>query len=209
MDGGGLGVQWGREQTFASGEATDETTSSSAHNSILKRCSDRRPVNRKANFSHLSDMEPGTDTDHEGFKIPSAIPQDILLIQDLIGIIPPTQPLTSPATEDDSVDSSGESTDSTDEVETNLLFVGGKSRRSVFIFHVFDPVTDSILARILLLPLPRPLPRHQTLRVTGREMFRKKIRRPKSRMKMTMMKRKVVPSLQRSARKMNYRSQTS
>jgi H/ACA ribonucleoprotein complex non-core subunit NAF1 len=66
--------------------------------------------------------------DHEGFKIPSTIPQDILLIQDLIGpIIPPTQPLTP----DDSVDSSGESTDSAEEVEANLLFVGGKSTRSV------------------------------------------------------------------------------
>ncbi len=71
-------------------------------------------------------MEAGTD--HEGFKIPSTVPQDILLIQDLIGpIIPPTQQLTP----DDSVDSSGESTDSAEEVEANLLFVGGKSTRSV------------------------------------------------------------------------------
>ena len=71
-------------------------------------------------------MEAGTD--HEGFKIPSTVPQDILLIQDLIGpIIPPTRQLTP----DDSVDSSGESTDSAEEVEANLLFVGGKSTRSV------------------------------------------------------------------------------
>jgi hypothetical protein len=75
-------------------------------------------------------------TDHEGFKIPSAIPQDILLIHDLIGpLIPPTQSLTLPATDpDDSVDSSGESTDSAEEVEANLLFVGSKSRRCVSYF---------------------------------------------------------------------------
>jgi H/ACA ribonucleoprotein complex non-core subunit NAF1 len=79
-------------------------------------------------------MEAATGTDHEGFKIPSAIPQDILLIQDLIG---PTQPLTLPAADpDDSVDSSGESTDSAEEVEANLLLVGGKSRRSVSYFHL-------------------------------------------------------------------------
>jgi hypothetical protein len=74
-------------------------------------------------------MEAGKD--HEGFKIPSTVPQDILLIQDLIGpVIPSTRPLTP----DDSVDSSGESTDSADEVEANLLFVGGKSTRSVSYF---------------------------------------------------------------------------
>jgi hypothetical protein len=77
-------------------------------------------------------MEAGTRTDHQGFKIPSAIPQDILLIQDLIG---PTQPLTLPAADpDDSVDSSGESTDSAEEVEANLLYVGGKARRYVSYF---------------------------------------------------------------------------
>ena len=70
-------------------------------------------------------------TDHEGFKIPSAVPQDILLIQDIIGpLIPPSQTLTP----DDSVDSSGESTDSAEEVEANLLVVGGKSTRSVSYF---------------------------------------------------------------------------
>jgi len=81
-------------------------------------------------------MEPDTCTDHEGFKIPSTIPQDILLIQDLIGpLIPPTQPITPPAADpDDSVDSSGESTDSAEEVEANLLFVGEKSTRSVSYF---------------------------------------------------------------------------
>ncbi|KAI0281269.1 hypothetical protein BGY98DRAFT_229013 [Russula aff. rugulosa BPL654] len=70
-------------------------------------------------------MEAGTD--HEGFKIPSTVPQDILLIHDIIGPLIPTQPLTPPAADpDDSVDSSGESTDSAEEVEANLL-VGGKS----------------------------------------------------------------------------------
>jgi H/ACA ribonucleoprotein complex non-core subunit NAF1 len=79
-------------------------------------------------------------TDHEGFKIPTTIPQDILLIQDLIGLIPPTQPLTLPTADpDDSVDSSGESTDSAEEVEANLLFVGGKSTRSVSYFMNLTP----------------------------------------------------------------------
>jgi H/ACA ribonucleoprotein complex non-core subunit NAF1 len=73
------------------------------------------------------------DTHHEGFKIPSTIPQDLLLIQDLIGpIVPPTQPLA--ADTDDSVDSSGESTDSVEEVEANLISVAGKSKRSVSYF---------------------------------------------------------------------------
>jgi hypothetical protein len=80
-------------------------------------------------------MDGMAGTDHEGFKIPTTIPQDILLIQDLIGLIPPTQPLTLPAADpDDSVDSSGENTDSAEEVEANLLFVGGKSTRSVSYF---------------------------------------------------------------------------
>jgi H/ACA ribonucleoprotein complex non-core subunit NAF1 len=84
-------------------------------------------------------MEAGTD--HEGFKIPSSIPQDLLLIQDIIGpLIPPTQPLTPAASNpDDSVDSSGESTDSAEEVEANLLFVGGKSTRSVSYFVPLAP----------------------------------------------------------------------
>jgi H/ACA ribonucleoprotein complex non-core subunit NAF1 len=82
-------------------------------------------------------MEAGTD--HEGFKIPSTVPQDILLIQDIIGPLIPTQPLTPPAADpDDSVDSSGESTDSAEEVEANLL-VGGKSTRSVSYFMHLTP----------------------------------------------------------------------
>ncbi len=73
------------------------------------------------------------EADTEGFKIPSIVPQDILLIQDLIGPLnPPTQSLILPrADADDSVDSSGESTDSAEEVEANLLYVGRKSTRSV------------------------------------------------------------------------------
>jgi H/ACA ribonucleoprotein complex non-core subunit NAF1 len=73
------------------------------------------------------------DTQHDGFKIPSTIPQDLLLIQDLIGpVAPPTQPLA--ADTDDSVDSSGESTDSVEEVEANLISVGVKSKRSASYF---------------------------------------------------------------------------
>lgn len=71
------------------------------------------------------------EASNEGFKIPSTIPQDLLLIQDLIGpVIPPAQP-APPLDEDDSVSSSGESTDSADEVEANLISVGDKSERSV------------------------------------------------------------------------------
>ena len=69
---------------------------------------------------------------NEGFKIPSIIPQDLLLIQDLLGPIVPARP-APPVDVDDSVDSSGESTDSADEVEANLILVGEKSERSVFI----------------------------------------------------------------------------
>ena len=85
-------------------------------------------------------MEAGTGKDHEGFKIPSTVPQDILLIHDLIGPIIPTQPPTLPAADqDDSVDSSGESTDSAEEVEANLLLVGGKLTRSVSYFKHLTP----------------------------------------------------------------------
>ena len=73
------------------------------------------------------------DAQHDGFKIPSTIPQDLLLIQDLIGpVAPPTQPPAADA--DDSVDSSGESTDSVEEVEANLISVGAKSKRCVSYF---------------------------------------------------------------------------
>jgi H/ACA ribonucleoprotein complex non-core subunit NAF1 len=78
-------------------------------------------------------MEANTGTDYEGFKIPSSIPQDILLIQDLVGpIIPSTQPVTSSETDlADSIDSSGESADSVEEVEANLISEDWKATRSV------------------------------------------------------------------------------
>ena len=37
MEGGGLGIQWGCEQTFTGSEATDETTSSGTRYSKLKQ----------------------------------------------------------------------------------------------------------------------------------------------------------------------------
>ncbi|KAN0138241.1 NAF1 domain containing protein [Lactarius tabidus] len=75
---------------------------------------------------------------NEGFKIPSTIPQDLLLIQDLIGpAIPPARP-APPVDEDDCVSSSGESTDSADEVEANLISLGEKSER--------EDVSDSFSA---------------------------------------------------------------
>jgi H/ACA ribonucleoprotein complex non-core subunit NAF1 len=72
-------------------------------------------------LSPTIEMEAG----YEGFKVPSTIPQDLLLIQDLVSpIIASTKPVTPPATDDDSVDSSGESTDSADEAEAILLSTG-------------------------------------------------------------------------------------
>ena len=97
---------------------------------------------------------------NEGFKIPSIIPQDLLLIQDIIGpIIPPARP-TPPVEEDDSVDSSGESADSADEVEANLISVGIKSERSVLCRLKFPFIlTNSFLGKTSLsLTLSRPLP---------------------------------------------------
>jgi len=69
-------------------------------------------------------MEARTGTDNEGFKIPSSIPQDILLIQDLVGpMIPSTQQVDPLETDSvDSINSSGESTDSIEEVEADLIF---------------------------------------------------------------------------------------
>ncbi|KAH9041340.1 NAF1-domain-containing protein [Lactarius pseudohatsudake] len=80
-------------------------------------------------------MEAG----NEGFKIPSRIPQDLLLIQDLIGPVVPLARPTPPVDVDDSVDSSGESADSADEVEANLISVGIKSERE----DVSDSFSDS------------------------------------------------------------------
>ena len=78
-------------------------------------------------------MEARTGTDNEGFKIPSSIPQDILLIQDFVGpIIAPTQQVDPLETDSvDSINSSGESTDSIEEVEADLISVDQKSGRSV------------------------------------------------------------------------------
>ena len=78
-------------------------------------------------------MEADTGKDFEGFKVPSSVPQDILLIQDLVGpVIPPTKSVTPLDSDlDDSIDSSGESTDSVEEVEANIISVDRKSKRSV------------------------------------------------------------------------------
>jgi hypothetical protein len=72
----------------------------------------------------------------ERWSMEATVPQDVLLIHDLIGPLnPPTQSLILPrADADDSVDSSGESTDSAEEVEANLLYVGRKSTRSVLYY---------------------------------------------------------------------------
>jgi hypothetical protein len=67
---------------------------------------------------------PGADYDVQGFKVPSTIPQDLLLIQDLISpIIAPAKPVTPLVADDsnDSVASSGESIDSADEAEAILV----------------------------------------------------------------------------------------
>jgi H/ACA ribonucleoprotein complex non-core subunit NAF1 len=74
------------------------------------------------------------------FKVPSTIPQDILLIHDLVSpVVTPTQPVTPRAADsDDSVDSSGESTDSVEEVEANIVSVGKVPRRFVsYLKHPF------------------------------------------------------------------------
>jgi hypothetical protein len=74
-------------------------------------------------------MDARAETDYEGFKVPSSIPQDILLIQHLVG--PVIRPLALETESDDCIDSSGESTDSVEEVEANLISVDRKSTRSV------------------------------------------------------------------------------
>ena len=63
----------------------------------------------------------GPGTVSQGFKVPSIIPQDLLLIQDLVSpIISPTKQATPLVTDgDDSVDSSG--IDSADEAEAILV----------------------------------------------------------------------------------------
>ncbi len=97
-------------------------------------------------------METGTD--HEGFKIPSTIPQDLLLIQDLVG---PSKQSLSPAAADDD-------TDSAEEVEADL-FVGGISTRSVS-FHASHPIK----LNYMLAKMSRIL-RLLTLRAKARERY--------------------------------------
>ncbi|KAH7930936.1 NAF1-domain-containing protein [Leucogyrophana mollusca] len=59
------------------------------------------------------------------FKVPENIPQDILLIQDLVGVVTPVKQDHRKdvhiESSDDSIDSSGSDGDSEDEVEANLL----------------------------------------------------------------------------------------
>lgn len=67
----------------------------------------------------------------DGFKVPSAVPQDLQLIQDIIGVLPvppapvhkTPSPQPSSAPQDDNIDSSdGESdADSEKEVEADIL----------------------------------------------------------------------------------------
>jgi hypothetical protein len=69
-----------------------------------------------------SSMEASPGARYESFKVPSAIPQDLLLIQDLVcPRIAPAKPVIPPGTDDNSVDSSGESADSADEAEAILV----------------------------------------------------------------------------------------
>lgn len=61
------------------------------------------------------------------FKVPETIPQDILLIRDIVGYIPPANPdfqkdvRDSIDSSDDSIASSSNEIDSEDEVEADLL----------------------------------------------------------------------------------------
>jgi H/ACA ribonucleoprotein complex non-core subunit NAF1 len=69
------------------------------------------------------------------FKVPECIPQDLLLIQELVGEVSISQPTNSqkatillkPEVEDDDINSSGsddDSEDELDEVEAHLLVTG-------------------------------------------------------------------------------------
>lgn len=56
------------------------------------------------------------------FKVPSTIPQDLLLIQDLIGPLPPSTITTdSLDSSDDSIASTDDEVESEDEVEADLV----------------------------------------------------------------------------------------
>lgn len=56
------------------------------------------------------------------FKLPVSVPQDLLLIQDLVGEIQPTQtpPLSVKIDEDEDIGSSGSECDSENEVAADL-----------------------------------------------------------------------------------------
>lgn len=79
-------------------------------------------------------MSNSTPNAMDAFKLPQAIPQDLLLIQDIIGPLevsdPAVTPLSSlpqvPSTgtvekEDDDIGSSGEENDSEDEIAADLI----------------------------------------------------------------------------------------
>lgn len=57
------------------------------------------------------------------FKIPSLLPQDLLIIQDLVGHVPepPVEAQLKSPDDDHSIASSGEETNSEDEVEADIL----------------------------------------------------------------------------------------
>jgi hypothetical protein len=92
----------------------------------------------QADSSHFVTMEAaGPGAVCQGFKVPSTIPQDLLLIQDLVSpIIAPTKQDLPPATyDDDSVASSGESIDSADEAEAILVSTREDEDEGRFAFH--------------------------------------------------------------------------
>jgi H/ACA ribonucleoprotein complex non-core subunit NAF1 len=71
------------------------------------------------------------------FRAPETIPQDILLIRDIVGYIPPANPdfqkdvRDSIDSSDDSIASSSNEIDSEDEVEADLLVPDEESSTSI------------------------------------------------------------------------------
>jgi len=71
------------------------------------------------------------------FRAPETIPQDILLIRDIVGYIPPANPdfqkdvRDSIDSSDDSIASSSSEIDSEDEVEADLLVPDEESSTSI------------------------------------------------------------------------------
>jgi H/ACA ribonucleoprotein complex non-core subunit NAF1 len=63
----------------------------------------------------------------DAFKVPPNIPQDLLLIQSIVGTVPPVQQQSKPiakaveAEQDSDIESSGSETDSEDEIEAQLV----------------------------------------------------------------------------------------